>query len=460
MEDYLQRVYSKEIPVIKPKPKPLSEEIDSVEMLITNVEQGLSRTLLNDAKDLHLKIIDSQEKHLDLRENPTVIVGRCIESLAKLTGAYLVYERVHRPLAGKTLHVLSFWRDFWWSPESIRQFIRAVRTDLEGRRKVALVGALYREAFAQVLNFFKGEYENSKQYHIPVIDLKNNEIELLHTCRGLWRDNKYPELAERLTEAVEKRLRTFLYDMFTIFYGDYQNRIKWLDSDSKKYIESNAQKDVSTGFSRSRNEFQQLNRGQYKNIMTGIGGKSEGRRNWNCIFSSVFTMWSEKDLNDYLDLFAELNIRVGHGKDDSIGIAEQDYVYDFMQKSTRFLMNINQAYLKLLTTECFKCAINASFSLSGFRDSEALVPIEFLKDDLQRVIETIEKKDYVKIPLDDQEYVEGVFGTSYRKVYAILALLRQGMEDKSARTKLKLEVDSRSSDIRVHLTKMSWVSIS
>jgi len=460
MEDYLPRVYSKEIPAPKTKPKPSSEEIDGIEMLIANVEHGLSRTFLNDARNLHLKIVDSQEKHSDLREEPVVIIGRCTECLAKLTRAYMVYERVHGSLGRKTPQVLSFWRDFWWSPESVGQFTRAVWTDLEGGRKIALVGALYREAFAQILKFFKDEYENSKQYHIPVSDLKNVEIELLHTCRGLWRDNKYPELAERLTEAVEKRLRTFLYDVFTILYGNYQNRIKWLDSDSRKYIESNAQKDVSAGFSRSRNEFTQLNRGQYKSIMTGIGERAEGRRNWNCIFSSVFTMWGEKELNDYLDLFAELNIRVGHGKEDSIGIAEQDYVYDFMQKSTRFLMNINQTYSKLLGAECFKYATNVSFSLNGFRDSETLIPIEFVKDELQRVVEIIEKKGFMKIPLDDQEYVEGVFGMSYRKVFAILALLRQGMEDKSARTRLKLEVvDSRSSDIRAHLTKMSWGSV-
>jgi hypothetical protein len=398
---------------------------------------------------------------LDLREEPAAVIGECIESLAELTGAYTVYEGVHKPLFRKTLSVLSFWRDFWWSPESVRQFVRAVTTDLENRRKIALVGALYREAFAQILNFFKDEYENSKQYHIPVINLKNDEIELLHTCRGLWRENKYPELAERLAKAVEKRLRAFLYDTFTILYGDCQNRMKWLDKDSRKYIESNAQKDVSAGFSHSRNEFQQFNRGQYRNIMTDVQGSVEGRRNWNCIFSAVFNRWSEKDLDDYLDLFAELNIRVAHDKHDSIGIVEQDYVYDFMQKSSRFLMNINQAYLKLLTSECFKYATNASFSLNHFNDSESLVSIEFPKDEMQRVIEILQGKNRMKIPLDDQEYVEGIFGIEYRKVYAILALLRQGTEDKSTGTKLKLEVvDSRSSEIRVNITKMNWVSVS
>jgi hypothetical protein len=460
MEDYLLKVYSNEIPATGPKPKPWSEEIDSLEMLIEYVEQSLSRALLNDAKNLHHKIIDTQEKHLDLREEPAAIIAECIESLAKLTGAYMVYEGVRKPLARKTLFTLSFWTDFWWSPESVRQFVRAVTTDFEGKRKIALVGALYREAFAQILDFFKEECENSRQYHIPVINLKNDEIELLHTCRGLWRENKYPELAERLVKAVERRLRAFLYDIFTILYGDYQNRVKWLDKDSKKYIEGNVQKDVSAGFSRSRNEFQQLNRRQYRNIMTGVHGSPEGHRNWNCIFSKVFNRWSEKDLDDYLDLFAELNTKVAHDKDDSIGIPEQDYVYDFMQKSTRFLMNINQAYLKLLDSECFRYATNASFSLNHFNDSESLVPIEFLKDEMSRVIEILQEKNRMKIPLDDQEYVEGIFGIEYRKVYAILALLRQGTEDISTRTKFKLElVNSRSSEIRVSINKMNWVSI-
>ena len=460
LEDYLLKAYADEIPETRPKPKPRREEVDNLEMMLTLMERGLSQTLLNDAKNRHLKIIESQEKHLDLREEPAVMIGECTGSLARLTGAYMVYEGVHRPLATATLSVLSFWRDFWWSPESVRQFIRAVVTDLENRRKIALVGTLYREAFTQIFNFFKSEYENSKQYHIPVGNLKNGEIELLHECRGLWRDNKYPEVADRLVKAVEGKLRTFLYDVFTILYGDYQHRKKWLDKDTKSYIEKNVQKDISAGFSPSRNEFQQLNRGQYRNIMTGIQGSSEGRRNWNCIFSAVFNRWSEKDLDDYLDTFAEFNIRVDHAKGDSIGIAEQDYVYDFMQKSTRFLTNINQVYLRLLTSECFRYTTSSCFSLNHFEDSESVTPIEFLKDEMQRVIEVLQEKNRLKIPLDNQEYVEGFFGLEYRKVYALLALLHQGTEDQSTKTKFRLQlVGPRSSEIRVNLSKMSWVSV-
>lgn len=458
LEDYLLKIYYAELPEAKRKVKRLGPEIEYLDTVLSSMKQDLVRDLLGQARELHLMIVESGDRYLSVEEDPTLIINKCAESLAKLTKAYQVYERLPVSTEVSNLDTLTFWKDFWWSPEIIQQFVRACTSDLEDKRRAGLhIVSLYREAFPQVFSFFKDEYEKSRQFHVSLVNLKNDEIKLLHQCRDSWRENKYEDLADKLAKYIERKLRTFLFNIFTILYGDFEQRIKWLDTDSRKYILKNIKEEQSKGFQISRNEFQQLNRGQYKNLMTGEHGNPEGRRNWNCIFSAVFRHWSEKDLDAYLNAFAEINVKVSHMKGDSMGTSEQDYVYDFMQKSMRFMMDINQTYLKLLTGDCFKYypPTNACLSLSKFNDSQSLTPISFSKEDAEQIKEWFLGKDKLKVPLDDQEYVEGITGLSYRKAYALMALLLTQTEEQLRKTRMKLEIlNSKGCEIYVCLREL------
>lgn len=456
-EDYLLKIYYAELPEAKRKVKRLGPEIEYLDAILSSMKQDLVRDLLEQARGLHLMIIESGDRYLSIEEDSTFIINKCTESLARLTKAYQVYEKLPVKTEVSDLGALAFWKDFWWSPEIIQQFVRACTSELEDKKRAAShIVSLYREAFPQIFGFFKDEYEKSRQFHIALVNLKNDEIKLLHECRDSWRENKYEELADKLAKHIERKLRTFLSNVFTVLYGDFEQRIKWLDTDSRKYISKNIREEQSKGFPVSRNEFLQLNRAQYKNLMTGEHGSPEGRRNWNCIFSTVFRHWSEKDLDAFLNTFAEINVKVSHMKSDSIGAPEQDYVYNFMQKSMRFMMDINQTYLKLLTGDCFKYypPTNACLSLNKFNDSQSLTPISFSKDDAEQMKEWFLGKDKLKIPLDDQEYVEGITGLSYRKAYALIALLLTQTEEQLRKTSIKLEIlNSKGCEIYVRLTK-------
>jgi hypothetical protein len=465
LEDYLLKIYFAEFQAEKRKMKLQSEEIQSLNAMLSRMKRDLVREHLEGTRNLHSEIIESGYKYLNSEEEANAIIKKCIASLTKLTLAYQTYERLQRPIGGSDLEDLSFWKDFWWTPEVMQQFVRVVTSESEDKRRlVAHVVSLYREAFPLIFSFFKEEYDKSQQLHIPLVDLKNDEIKLLHDCRDLWGESDYAELASKLTKTIEKKLRVFLYDIFTLLYGDFDNRIKFLDSDSRKYINKNIQENTSKGFSVPRNEFQQLNRGQYKNLITGVHGISEGRRNWNYIFSHVFK-WTEQELDSYLDMFAEINIKVSHiNIEDSIRASEQDYVYNFIQKSMRFMMDINNAYLKLLKPDCVELTnpSDSRFSLSNFKDHETLIPIELTEKDIERFIEAFESKNLLKIPLDDQEYMEGVIGLQYRKIYGLIALLTAGKEDPVKAIKLNLKLISKQgSEIKVCLVKVSnWFSYS
>jgi hypothetical protein len=464
LEDYLPRMYFVESQTERRKLKLRSEEIQSLDAMLSKMKHDLVREHLESARNLHCEIIESGYKYLDSEEEANALVERCESSLAKLTIAYQAFERIPRDISGNDLQILSFWKGFWWSPEVIQQFIRAVTLEYEDKKRlVAQVVSIYREAFPLVFNFFKEESEKSQQLHIPLVGLKNEEIRLLHECRDLWRENRYDEVAGRLTRVIERKIRTFLYDIFTILYGNFENRMRFLDSDSRKYIAKNIEQETSKGFSVSRNEFQQLNRGQYRNLMTGMHGTPEGRRNWNCMFMSTFK-GSEQELDSYLGAFADFNMKVSHMKEDSIGAPEQDYVYSFMQKSIRFMIDMNNAYLRLLKSDCFRFSdpSDSRFSFCNFNDRETITPIELTKIEVERFTEAFEGKDQLKYPLDDQEYMEGIVGLEYRKIYALLALLMAGTEDQVKATKLNLRVlSTQGCELKVRLVKTTgWFSYS
>lgn len=443
-EDYLPKIYYTEPREQARKRKVMEHgpEIEYIDVLLSSMKQDVIRGLLSEVRTLHIDIIETGDKYLNHEENSLDIVQKCIKSLAKLTKAYQIYEKLPVEVEKPYIDILQTWKDFWWSPEIIQQFVRANDEIHDMRRAAPHIISLYREAFSKIFGFFKEEYEKSRQFHIPLSNLRNNEIELLHSCRELWSESQYPEFAGKLAGYVEGRLRSFLFNIFTILYGDFEHRKAMLDNDSRKYVDANIRREQSKGFPIPRNEFKQLNRGQYRNLMTGANGSPGGRRNWNCIFSSIYRQWSEIDLDNYLEMFAEVNMKVAHKKDDILDQSQQDYVYSFMQKSMRFLMNINQTYDRLLTSDCImlKDQSCAYMSLNGFKDTTTLTPIRLKTKDAEVFQEIALAHDKLKILLDDQEYVEGMIGLSYRKAYALLALLLTQSEEQIKKTRFEVRI--------------------
>jgi hypothetical protein len=456
-EDYLLKIYYADLGEAQQEARRVAPEIEHLESMLSSIKQDLVHELLEQVKELHSAIVEYGDKYLNIEEDPTSIINKCIDSLVKLTKAYQAYEKFQPSTDVGNLEVMGFWKDFWWSPEVIQQFLRAC-TELDDKRRAAShIISLYREAFSQLIGFFKEEYERSRQFHIPLTNMKNDEIHLLHDCRNYWMENKYEELADKLARHIERKLRTFLFDIFTILYGEFDERLKWVDKDSRTYILKNINRDKSGGLSVSKNEFQQLNRAQYKNLMTGEHGNPEGRRNWNCIFKNVFRQWTEKELDSYLDTFANINVKVSHMKADSLDVSEQESVYRFMLGSMRFTMDINQAYVRLLTKDCFKYSppTSACLSLNKFNDEQTLKAVGFSKSEAEQIKEGLQGKDKLKIRLDDQEYVEGIIGLNYRKAYALLALLLNQTEEQKQTTRMWLEIlNSKGCEIYVRLNQL------
>ena len=96
LEDYLFRIYSEYIPETSISEKPRPEEFALLDKLIS-FNLGLARHFLRDAKKTHEEILDSKEKFLNFQEKEQIIVELCTDSLAKLTKAYMLYEKIKLP---------------------------------------------------------------------------------------------------------------------------------------------------------------------------------------------------------------------------------------------------------------------------------------------------------------------------------------------------------------------------
>jgi hypothetical protein len=459
VEDYLLKLYSEHLPEPAKTPKPQNEEINQIENLLTYLVQSDAGKYLSEAKVLHLKILESKEKNLNSAEFPDTIGEDCTKALARLTMAYMAYEKM-KIIRRTNFERILFWKDFWWSPEAVLQFCRAITSGIESKQRIPLVLALYREAFPQIVNFFKNEYENSELFYIPLSNLKNEEIKLLHECRHLWNNHRFKEMTDILVNAVDRKLKIFLFNMFTILYGDYENRIKLLDRESRDNICEKVQGEGGLSFSLTRNEFQRLNRFNFKNIMTGIDGSIEGRRNWKCIFSSVFVTWSERTLHDYLITISSINANLTHSLDDSSTIEEKNYVCNFMKQSTTFIRSINRMYSKIITDDYFKqVADQVTFSLCPSIRDDFTQPIKITQDDIKRVEDVFESKNRIRGNFDDQEYMEGFFGLNYRKIYASLALIYRGLSHKGEGVNYRLQMlASKGPEIRMALYRTTMLS--
>ncbi len=456
LEDYLLKLYSEEIPIVAKAQKTKNREISQIDTLMFYFNNRLEGKYLNAAKLLHMKILDYREKYEDSSEySEATIAEDCCESLAQLTMAYMTFEGI--PIPRRTsLEKILFWKDFWWSPEVVLQFGRAIASDMENKRKIPLALSLYREAFPLVVDFFRNEYLNSELFYIHLSYLKNDEIKLFHECRHLWNDNQYREVAEMLTNAIDRKLKVFLYNIFSVLYGDYDNRIKLLDRDSRASICGNSQRDFGSSYSFAKNEYQRLNRHNYKNLMTGIEGSPDGRRNWKTIFSSVFLKWSEIDLYNYLTNIDTIVSRLMHTEDASLEEVERKLIYDLMMTSTTFIRSMNRLYINIITRiDYFKPqGAQVTFSLCTSVVDGFIQPIKLTSNDIKRIEDAFGGKNRIKVLFDDQQFVEGFFGLDYRKAYAAIALAYRGLNEKGEKADFKLHVlASKGPEIRLALSK-------
>ena len=432
LEDYLVKIYIKPRPFRKLKKEDtIAPKLKSIDHLIKNISHKETRDLLKVGRNGHKKILQQMERFETKTHSPELIID-CVANLTLMTKAIATLFEMQIPYEEQEdAFIREFYRDFWFSPTPVSEFINQI-SDVENKsNKSWYICGLYIDVFNQIVLLLEEEVVDSKCFKIPLANLSNEEIKEFRKIRKKWGNGDYFEVAELTTELFEPKFKNFLYNIFSILYGKYSNRLNRLDASSREYIIKNISQTRSKGFRVARSELEQLNRGNFKNFVVGSFNKGIGKKNWDQVFSHVFHPFSEKTISEFLSQFADINMIVSHRKKNSISSENQTLILSYILTSFDLIKKMNRAYHTLIQEGFFIEETEVSkkfrFSYNNLEDIDDLDPIRVTQNNAKRVIATLKRlKNNFKINLEDKITIEAYFHIAYREFYAILArLIRQ-----------------------------------
>lgn len=153
---------------------------------------------------------------------------------------------------------------------------------------------------------------------------------------------EYFETFQKYIETVEKDLRQYLLVSCTLIFGPYHERLKYYPDNIRKYItKSTPSPSISY---ESYNEFENMNRGQYRFLFTQISKTSELYR---YVIEPIIKNWDSKDLGIFFSLFGDLNIATSHIKASELEEKKKE-IPTFFRLSCRFMAALSSHIRNLL----------------------------------------------------------------------------------------------------------------
>lgn len=463
IEDYLTKLY---IAPLSAKPAGKTEKTPRdfvrIDSLINNLTNQRVKNFVKASRKKHEEILNQMEKHERSSESANAI-SDCLTSFTLLTKAFSSFLGLEIPKSEDFIFLKEFWRGFWFSPVEITEFINQAGRfkDSALDDKVWYSCTMYRDAYGVLLDFFEEEVDKSSYLVIPIVGLKNDEISLFHEIRAAWGKKEYFEVADETTTLVEKKLRSFLFNILSLLYGDQPNRLNRLDNTTRSYIIENSKKEKANGGIPAKNEFEQANRGNYKNFLIGSYNKNIGVKNWKQVFRHVFAPINETEVKSFLDTFAEFDISTSHVKENTFEATQPSNVFNYLLKAIDIVKKINESYTKILDQGLYMVENQTEnrrffFSLSGLEDKNDLTPSFVSNKGAKRVVEQLLSAKEISIDLEDGAYIESFFSIDYRVFVTILARLLKQTPKEATQTGIRVEIlCSTGSIVNIRSSKMA-----
>lgn len=440
MEDYLRPIYIS--PFKRMTETPSVSERDLYDSFIDENKSGLegSIELLKSSLAIYHKVVS-----LDILkikdEEVAPLLDEWKTSLAQISSCIFSIENILPIRYPSPNGILKIWDYYWTYPDTLKRFNNELASFVSRKDQIPLLRRYYVEAFNELFNLFREDFEISKKIHITLENLRDDEINLFHKCRYLhilpYKKSNYFDLLKSMNEYVEKKIRVFLRNFMYLLFGDRRNILEQIrDPSIRQYIE----RDPRTYESISFNEFENLNRGQYKKIFMECHNLKKA------IFEPVLGNAYTSELNAFLEAFCDYNILTSHLKTDSIQPQEQSRIYDYLIHSANFIKRINIAYSKMLCDYFYvkndtPPEIISYFSLRGIKGEQPSKKLFRLEDkiladisdvksiitnksEIERVwtaLENIAEAGEYYLDLEDYILIEKLFTVEYRKFISILA---------------------------------------
>lgn len=244
--------------------------------------------------------------------------------------------------------------------QKIRNISSDFRTDVA--RKITFANEAFAELweeFRKVLNIAKNT--NTKAFNLPPKFLTCIYEEHEKLFAFTREREEYFASFERVVQELEQCIRNYLHISCLLLLGPYHTRIAYYPPDIRKYISTTVTQSTSY---EAYNEFENMNRGQYRALFTQIDKKSPFFR---FIIQPIISSWDSHDLDVFFNLFGDMNIVASHLKKMSIEELKQD-IPTFFRLSCRLLSTMSN---RIFTTVTFDNTISAENNVTtivfGFR---------------------------------------------------------------------------------------------
>lgn len=238
-------------------------------------------------------------------------------------------------------------------------------------------GELWGE-FKKSMNIHQSGYV--KCYEIPRKVLKTIYSEYNNLFTITKPREEYFNSLNEFVGTIEDTIRQYLLVSCTLIFGPgYHIRSKYYPEDIKRYITKNVPSS-STPYE-SYNEFEELNRGQYRSLFTQ-GRSSEFYR---FIIKPLIEKWDSQDIESFFGVFGDLNIDTSHRKKSSVEDRKKD-VPTFFRLSCRLISDISTRLKDLvMLNNTILCADDKTSVVFGYqskrhREVRRIVPIEEASD--------------------------------------------------------------------------------
>ncbi len=239
-------------------------------------------------------------------------------------------------------------------------------------------GELWSE-FKESMNIYQSGYV--KCYEVPRKVLKTIYSEYNNLFTITKPREEYFNSLNEFVGTIEDTLRQYLLVSCTLIFGlGYHIRSKYYPEDIKKYITKNVPSS-STSYE-SYNEFEELNRGQYRSLFTRMGKSSEFYR---FIIKPLIEKWDSQDIESFFEVFGNINIDTSHRKKISVEDRKKD-VPTFFRLACRLISDVSTRLKELVmlnnTILCANDKTSVVFGYQSKRHGEVrrIVPIEEASD--------------------------------------------------------------------------------
>lgn len=422
MEDYLVPAFIGN-PIYR-KRKLQSPELEVLDFLAKR-KQGDEQQMINETIKIYKPLLAIDQAHT-INIVPVELVDKCTQSLSLLTRTFALVQNT-KLLPSDDAKALHLWKKFWHKPASMIEFINQVenKESLDINRANFIFG-LYKESFTDIVMFMKDQEEKDRIFSISYHDLTEEDCLVLDKARELWAKKEYFEMCSTAVQHLESKLRQHIFNILSLFYGSEENRIKRLDPKLCDKVLSNNRKDDKKGMSPISNELQHLDRKDYKSLMTlGFLDKPSemGHKNWEEIFSYIFSPWKETDLLDFLNKFGDFNTSTSHGKTEAITADQQPDLRQFVINSMFFLQKLNSFYSRILMETAKRYDSKFYFGFKPDVDIHNQNDVHITSEEYNHLVKRMSSMEEIIVHMHDRGFLQAFYNLDYRKFVMVLNLL-------------------------------------